>query len=367
MSQTTLRRNESGLAAITVTLIILGIVTLITVGFATLMRREQRQALDQQLSTQAFYAAESGVNVAREYIDSVNATDPDALTDVDTCDSAPSQVTSQSSVGANVSFTCVLMDVTPDELERDLTPEKSWVVRVQTANGAPIENLEVSWAMPGSTVFAPDAWSQTNLLLPDSKWSVDISGQPAPVTGLMRLMLIPNTTNKTDLINNTYQAFLYPNQSANPSSLTTQAVSATPSRLDQGKFLNGNCNQGKTPRYCKVRLTGLGGNTYYLRLKSIYSPATVSVRSFDDDNQPQELRNGQAKIDSTGKAADVVRRIQVNVPLTSADYTFPEYAVETFSTLCKRFIVWPGGAQADVDSSNGTLAISNAQRNACNP
>ncbi len=70
-----LKQNESGLAAIAVTMIIMGIVTLIVVGFATLMRREQRQALDQQLSTQAFYAAESGVNATRAYIDGLSSTD----------------------------------------------------------------------------------------------------------------------------------------------------------------------------------------------------------------------------------------------------------------------------------------------------
>lgn len=359
MSCTSLKHNQSGMAAITVTLIILGIVTLITVGFATLMRREQRQALDQQLSTQAFYAAESAVNVTRDYID--NVPDPNTLTDVEDCDDMPDDIRAESNLGANASFTCVLMDVTPDELQSEFGPDKSWIVRVQTKNGQPIDNLEISWQTPGTTNFALPEWSNTHLLLPENKWKVN----DEPVTGLLRMMLIPGTADRNQLITNTYHAFLYPN--ASNAAPTRVSVPATPGATDQGRFLNGNCTSGREPRSCTVRLENLNSNTYYLRLKAIYNPVSVSVRSFNDDNERQELRNGQAKIDATGKAADVVRRIQVNVPLATAGFTYPEYAVETFSTLCKRFIVWPGGAENDVQSSNGALPYTEAQRAACEP
>ena len=60
----TLRNEESGLISIAVTIIITALLTLMAVGFAGLSSREYRQALDQQLNSQAFYAAESGVNEA---------------------------------------------------------------------------------------------------------------------------------------------------------------------------------------------------------------------------------------------------------------------------------------------------------------
>ena len=59
-----LKNNEQGLVAIVVTLIIMLVLTLIVTGFAQLARREQREALDRQLASQALYAAESGVNAA---------------------------------------------------------------------------------------------------------------------------------------------------------------------------------------------------------------------------------------------------------------------------------------------------------------
>jgi hypothetical protein len=57
-------RREGGFVSIIVCMIIMTILSLITIGFAQIMAREQRQALDRQLSSQAFYAAESGVNDA---------------------------------------------------------------------------------------------------------------------------------------------------------------------------------------------------------------------------------------------------------------------------------------------------------------
>ena len=47
------RAKQRGMASIIITMITMVIITLIVLGFATLSRREQRQSLDRQLSTQA--------------------------------------------------------------------------------------------------------------------------------------------------------------------------------------------------------------------------------------------------------------------------------------------------------------------------
>lgn len=358
MTPKTLRANESGLAAITVTLIILAIVTLITVGFATLMRREQRQALDQQLSTQAFYAAESGVNVAREYID---ANDPDSLTEVDRCDQTPAAITSKSSLGNNVSFSCVLLDLSPTQLQSRLSTDSSWVMNIESKTGAEIEKIEISWQSPDSTTFAPANWSDNRLLLPKNTWG--------ETTSIVRTMLMPKTNDRTTLINDTFHAFMYPSAS-NAATVNWSVPAGTPSASAQGRFLFGNCDSNKAPYYCKVNLTNLSADShsaYTLRLKAIYNSALVSVRAYDASGNVLELKNGQAKIDATGKAADVVRRIQVNVPLAGNNFPYPEYAVETFSTMCKRFFTWPDNTRVDVDSSNGFNALTSEQREACNP
>ena len=57
-------KDERGMVAIMIAMFLMIILSLITLGFLRLMQREQRQALDNSLSTQAYYAAESGINDA---------------------------------------------------------------------------------------------------------------------------------------------------------------------------------------------------------------------------------------------------------------------------------------------------------------
>ena len=54
--------KDGGFASIVVSLILVLVFSLITLGFAQIARREQQNALNQQLGTKASYAAESGIN-----------------------------------------------------------------------------------------------------------------------------------------------------------------------------------------------------------------------------------------------------------------------------------------------------------------
>ena len=56
------------MVAILVTMNLMIVISLIVLGFAQISRRNQRQSLDRQLSTQAFYAAETAVNDAADLI-----------------------------------------------------------------------------------------------------------------------------------------------------------------------------------------------------------------------------------------------------------------------------------------------------------
>ena len=64
MSNTAKRapKQQEGLISITVAIVFIMIISLIVLGFSQVSRRNARQALDRQLSSQAYYAAESGIN-----------------------------------------------------------------------------------------------------------------------------------------------------------------------------------------------------------------------------------------------------------------------------------------------------------------
>src|SRR5688572_5036935 len=115
-----LHKQESGLVSIVVTTIIMLVLTLVVIGFARLSQREQRQALDRQISTQAFYAAETAVNDARDKLKTASAA---VLGDeyMDDCDEFSTAVglTGQRVIdaAAGVSYSCLMVDPSPTSLE----------------------------------------------------------------------------------------------------------------------------------------------------------------------------------------------------------------------------------------------------------
>lgn len=63
-----IRSNQEGIVAIIVAVILTVLMSLIILAISQNANREQRQALDRQLSDQAFYNAESGVNDLANYL-----------------------------------------------------------------------------------------------------------------------------------------------------------------------------------------------------------------------------------------------------------------------------------------------------------
>lgn len=106
-----LKLNQKGLSSILFATIFALILSLLAVGFATLLRNDSRQTLDQTLGYQAQYAAESGVNQAAERIKST-------LTEAPSC-----QNFSLDSASQDVKITCVTWSKAPDIEFSDLTNE----------------------------------------------------------------------------------------------------------------------------------------------------------------------------------------------------------------------------------------------------
>ena len=320
--------NQQGIASILVAGIFVVIISLIVTSFALLMRREQRQALDKQLSTQAYYAAESGVNAA------VKALDNNASVSNSDC-SKTNDVLGSNDLGDGLQYTCVLIDNDPGELVYSpVSTEKSTILKLN-APGA--DTINISWqdsANNENYVTAADGHPLSNNSsigpLRDEVWQ----------SGVLRVSLMPITQpiTREKLIKETQTLFLYPNLNTTAGRIGTHQFSASPA--GQGVFVDGECNpaNGGTnpdmPYDCNMKITNLPGvDSYYIRLKSILSTHSVQITANGDGNQIQ-LPGTQAVIDATGKANDVLRRIQVRVPL-NADYSYPEFGLETTNAICK--------------------------------
>ena len=113
----------------------------------------------------------------------------------------------------------------------------------------------------------------------------------------------------------------------------------------------GNCKNPNAPSYCNTQVVLPNTNTtYFVVLQAIYLPVDVTVTacasatsSCSASNQ-LDIADAQVLIDSTGKAQDVLRRVQVHFPLSNS-YNEP-IGTSGMSSICKQLAVSPNGSSS---------------------
>lgn len=331
------RRSQSGMASFLIVMIMMVVITLIVLGFSQVTRRNQREALDRQLSSQAFYAAESGVNATAATI--ANYVKTNGYT---TLPSKPNCPYSYNPAGAStvtipdlangVRYTCVLVNPNPSRLIYNTTQTSSTVVPIQ-ANGT-LTSLTFSWnPQKGGT--------DTSCSNSNAKWF------PAPASwdcdfAVLRVDLVANpATNIANLPGNTATVFMTPRGSQTLPTLT--------SSTDRASIVSATgCGGGQ----CNVTLNLTDAvSSYYVRVTSIYRDAPNMTISGTTASGTATFAGAQAVVDVTGQAQDELRRIQVRVKLTAtADpETIPANALGSSASICKRFSILPTG---NVDALN---------------
>lgn len=329
MRKISLTKNQQGLVSFVVTIIIMLILSLIVMGFARLSQREQRQSLDRQLSTQAFYAAEAGINDAIQELK--NPASPYRTAKKDTCDWPNDEYANELNPSGPITYSCLLIDPTPTEYKFDAVDQSSSeIVQIESSTGVNIETINFYWQ---------DKDGKTGLAACQDLTSTGIpAGWPAGCdTGMLRIDLVPYGTGSSPtrqtLVASQLSAFIFPSSSG-----SDIIYSAAP-EANQGILAKGTCDSANTPKYCQLSITNLNSNRYFLRMKGIYGTSSVSITSEGPDGNLIEMSGYQALIDSTGKANDVLRRVQVSVPYGNLTGPFPEFVAQSAESLCKRFTV----------------------------
>jgi len=348
--------NESGLVSIIVVTIVIIILSLMTIGFAKIMDRELRQSLDRELATQANYAAESGMNDARNYV--LDRIKNNQIADIgpDCLDTAALNATQQqffvdsgsisSGSAGTVKYTCVTVDTHPKELLFDKIPAgHSKIFRVVTST--PLDRLYFSWNNSGAT----SSTGATALSYPtfpaESYWA---GAGHDKATGVLRTTVYPVAgagvgapgDQNANLESRARTYFMYPNGSA------SGVPGAEPFAPSNGTIVPGNCNQNsfttsplpykQSKHFCNSVLTGMSASPtffYYVRITAVYRDLTVSIQGTDASGNPLKFDKAQGVIDVTAKGNDVLKRLQGRVSLDS-DYDYPEYTIQSMDTLCKR-------------------------------
>lgn len=309
--------EQQGFVSIVACLIIMVILSLITIGFAQIMSREQRQALDRQLSTQAFYAAESGVNDARN------------AKFVGYSDSCSPAVAIEPTVPETKS-TCVFVNLTPKTIKYDNVGASPKVFPVHTVNASGTSVVPATITVKWSKMNSNPAWTDFRAA-GETGWPTQGSWQHN--TGVGRLYLAPfkNNSSRDSLLTSASYFVLNPSVSG-PSS----QVLSTGQGSGMGTIVNGACADSS----CTATITISGGpyDDFYLALSSLYQDSHFEISAVDVVGTQLGFKDVQVLVDSTGKTTDVLRRIEVMVPLID-DKKYPSGAL--VGEVCKLWTASP--------------------------
>lgn len=338
-------KEQQGFVAIFSVLVIMAVLALLTIGFSNITRQAQKRALDNHLSNQAFYAAESGVSVAVKALrEGTGTTDKTECLGGDGFDDSSYSVDTDWNIGVS----CLLINSNPPNLVYDNVPvvgtgEPITTVLATQNSEQDISTIQFKWDSEdgGDDIENRPIQASNPQLLDKATWGSDV--------GMIRVDLVPMTVNPSDragLINSSYVFYLYPSTSGN-NEMTVQA-----GLDDQGGTLVTDCNSpGEFRCIARISIPG-GGSEYFLRMQAYYNSVRASVAVLDEFHNEVKLRGSQAVIDSTGRANDVYRRVQVRVPINpNVGYLtgmHDVFAIFSSNSICKRYIGAPGSAILDL-------------------
>ncbi|MBW3569134.1 pilus assembly PilX N-terminal domain-containing protein [Candidatus Parcubacteria bacterium] len=342
-----LDKDQSGIASMVIVIIIMTILTLVVLAMTQNANREQRQSLDRQLNSQAFYAAESGMNDAKDYI----VENPDAAPkekndcqplpplNANSGDQFPGKSARVSDKDEAIRYSCVMYDQDPATIEfSDLDVNRTEIVPIEDSDGKIIKELTFSWAKTnGGTVFS------------DCPVAVDLDKFPPQLkdnceAGMLRVALIDSSgANRQDIINKSFAAYLKPSdQSGAPTPITYGSASGSLER--QGAIVAGTCNADA----CTVKITNINKFKLYMQLRSLYKANKVVISGVTLAGDIVNFSRAQLEVDSTGLANDVLKRIRVRIPLSSAKFDSTGAVLQTTNSICKRLeVIRPDKVTAD--------------------
>jgi len=356
------KRDQSGMASFLVSLVLVSLLTAIAIAFAVLMSRELNKSLSNQLSQAAYDAAASGINDAISYVrDNPN-------TDINQCQDLlgpgkPLNTASNLSGDANATtkYTCALINTKPRDLRYQSIPaSQSQVIKTTVASQAgtadSMSKMMVSWQTASQTTSGtnrtPVPSPQYGSLFDETSWS------NSDFIPMLRITIysVPADTKDLSLATNGARTYyLYPTSASGAN--VTVLSSTDANGLQKVACLTTNSSGNFTPSDaatgfdCSAIISGLpasdiNGYITYIRLTPLYSAADVRIQGNDAANQAVNFIGTQAIVDVTAQSSSAVKRLQARVDISAlngppqtinpGDNNFPEYAVRSADTLCKR-------------------------------
>lgn len=320
---TPIRNNEQGMVSIMVTMILMIVISLLVLGFAQISRNNQRQSLDRQLSTQAFYAAETGINDALNKINTSGVSPIPAKTSCsDTGNGFYSSLNGTIDAAHNVSYSCLLVNPSPKQLNFTNVDSQGTVVPLISGSGANFSTIKM--------VFTPTSGNATGCptslntpFVPANNWTCGY--------GVAQIDLVPvaGSVDANSLQANTHTIFAVP-MSTGGTTTYDYSNAANKYQVFGMKCTNANCT---------LNITGLNANQYYMKVSNIYQAPSLAITGSVSGGGAATFNGAQIVVDATGRAQDVLRRIQVHAPANGAGSKnqLPNNALQSNDSICKRF------------------------------
>ncbi len=339
--------NQAGAVAMISVVLFSIIISILAMAYARTIIAQQRQSVNYDLSTRAYYAAEAGVQDAIRELN----TNADVLKDgQDTCKNGAQYLggsadgTLGDSQGA-LAYTCQLVDPTPSVLSGSTTSDSVlWQIKPAAPTGS--YKVTINWSNPssGDPELVPRG-DGSKLMPPVESWA-DNGYHP-----LLRasFILAPANATRSDYGQEVF--FLNPtSQTATDIIVNPQAgVQQNASKVtNNAKCLGGNNGAYKCTQTFSVPSGLVNSGSLYLVVHSVYAKTNYKV-SLADAVTGKEIgfKNNVVTVDVTAKAGNVFRRVKQQVPVDGGykESWFDASGLVVGDGICKLFTVGTTASQ----------------------
>ncbi len=323
-----LQKQQTGAVSMITVIFVSVILSVLTTSFIRLTINEQREAIDDDLTTRAYYAAESGVQDA---ITAIKNNSVDAARAAECRPNSGDGVLSNFD-GLDTAYTCQTIALAPVDYQASLSEGEAVFFKLDSGADN-ISSLKISWHILGDSNDSDgrNVVAHNSAILPQSGNWGDGSGNSFPAMLRTQLISVPEVNVTRSSINN-YVGFLNPTNNA--------AAVTTPAGMNGG-VSSAACNFGVSDGayVCSITIGSLNdsANDYYLRVQALYRTTHVKIEIFAGGSLVK-LVDVQAVIDVTGRAGDVYRRVEERVDLTP-NSLWPNYAILSAEDICKNFVI----------------------------
>ncbi len=342
MSRNNLRDNQKGIMSIIVALVFIMILGLIVVSFGLASRSQNKQTVDNQLSTASYYAAQSGINEILKQISS----------NTYSADASPCQTTltlgTLKFANNNSKITCIkVTESTASLLYNNVDTSVSQISNISSLYTTPATpatpalysgdyDLTITWNNhdgTGSNTACPIALSRQSI----SAWKSSGCG-----AGILKLDLSvdPSQAGTRNVLNSySENVFLYPTNNNVLRSTdyrntgNTAPVSVLGSKSGARETATIHCSNANSIPFSPGALLPCT----WLNLRSLYASQDVTITaSTPGGGSALAFKDSQISIDVTAVTSNVARRVVETASVfTQVPNNTSNFALQTESTICK--------------------------------